>query len=58
MLFVRNDSVGLSWEILTPAIQAMESRGQADIHIYPAGSEGPSAADSLLEQDGRKWRSL
>ncbi|MEA5112635.1 MAG: glucose-6-phosphate dehydrogenase [Geobacteraceae bacterium] len=58
MLFVRNDGVDLSWEILTPAISAMETGGQADIHIYPAGSAGPAAADSLLEKDGKKWRSL
>jgi glucose-6-phosphate 1-dehydrogenase len=58
MLFVRDDGVDLSWEILTPVINAMETGGGGAVQIYPAGSAGPSAADSLLENDGKKWRSL
>lgn len=58
MLFVRADGVDLSWEILSPAINAMENRGGEAVQIYRAGSAGPSAADALLENDGRKWRPL
>lgn len=58
MLFVRDDGVDLSWQILTPVIRAMESGGGESVQLYQAGSAGPSAADALLENDGKKWRSL
>lgn len=58
MLFVRDDGVDLSWEILTPAISALEAGGRTDLKVYPAGSAGPAAADSLPAKDGRKWRAL
>ncbi len=58
MLFVRDDGVELSWGLLSPAISAMETGRRTETHIYPAGSAGPAAADSLLEKDGRKWRDL
>jgi glucose-6-phosphate 1-dehydrogenase len=29
-----------------------------DFPNYAAGSEGPQAADKLLERDGRAWRKI
>jgi glucose-6-phosphate 1-dehydrogenase len=28
------------------------------VHGYKAGSQGPAAADALLQRDGRAWRPL
>jgi glucose-6-phosphate 1-dehydrogenase len=56
-LFTRQDAVERSWTLLTPVLQAWEN-GDCPLHGYPAGAESFPAADSLIESDGRKWRSL
>jgi glucose-6-phosphate 1-dehydrogenase len=59
MLFVREDGVDLSWSLLSPVIKALESRKTLpEAFFYGAGSEGPAAADALLERNGRSWRPL
>lgn len=58
MLFVREDGVDLSWGLLTPLIERLESKTAHDIPTYAAGTEGPMAATQFLEKDGRKWRPL
>ncbi|KAF0218639.1 MAG: glucose-6-phosphate [Geobacteraceae bacterium] len=58
MLFVRGDGVDLSWGLLTPLIEQLESKGATDLPTYTAGTDGPMAAAQLLEKDGRKWRPL
>ncbi len=49
-LFVRNDWVEASWRLYTPVLEK-----PPQVHSYAAGSWGPSAADRLLEKDGRQW---
>jgi len=56
-LFTRQDSVDLSWRLLTPILQAWESDASIPCR-YPAGSESFPEADNLIETDGRKWRKL
>jgi glucose-6-phosphate 1-dehydrogenase len=58
MLFVREDVVNLTWELLTPMIDRLESRRAYAFPIYAAGTEGPLEATKLLERDGRAWRHL
>ena len=60
MLFVRQDAVELTWSLLTPVIEALESgASKLDVSIHPAGAPGPrEAADNLLEQENDKWRKL
>ncbi len=53
----RQDDVEVSWQLLTPVLQAWEQDESAP-HIYPAGCESFPQADKLLEADGRKWRRL
>jgi len=56
-LFTRQDSVDVSWRLLTPILQAWD--GDSSIpYLYPAGSESFPEADNLIESDGRKWRKL
>ncbi|MHC4539220.1 MAG: glucose-6-phosphate dehydrogenase, partial [Planctomycetota bacterium] len=56
-LFTRQDDVEVSWQLLTPILQAWEQDASAP-HEYPAGTESFPEADKLLEADGRTWRTL
>ncbi len=56
-LFTRQDSVEVAWRLLTPILQNWESDASVP-HQYPAGSESFSAADMLIESDGRKWQKI
>jgi len=55
-LFTRADEVERAWEILDPILAAWDAGEGGPLHFYEAGSWGPSAADELLERDGRAWR--
>lgn len=54
-LFVRQDAVEATWEIVDPIVSRWESIEPQDFPNYAAGSWGPAAAHHLLEQDGRYW---
>jgi glucose-6-phosphate 1-dehydrogenase len=56
-LFTRQDDIEISWQLLTPLLQACEQDKSAP-YIYPAGSESFAQADALIENDGRRWRKL
>ncbi len=49
-LFLREDAVERSWEIVAPVLAA-----SGPVHPYAAGTWGPSAADELITP--RPWRS-
>jgi glucose-6-phosphate 1-dehydrogenase len=49
-LFLREDAVERSWEIVAPILDA-----SGTVHPYPAGTWGPSAADELIAP--RAWHS-
>jgi glucose-6-phosphate 1-dehydrogenase len=57
ILFQRADSVEAGWQSVQPFLDAWQKGGRG-IHEYTAGSEGPSAADDLIQRDDRRWRSL
>jgi glucose-6-phosphate 1-dehydrogenase len=56
-LFTRQDDVEISWQLLTPILEAWE-QDESEPYKYPAGSESFAAADDIIESDGRKWRKL
>ncbi|MBW8002255.1 MAG: glucose-6-phosphate dehydrogenase [Planctomycetes bacterium] len=56
-LFTRQDDVEISWKLLTPILQAWEKDKTMPFE-YRAGAESFSAADNLIEADGRTWRKL
>ncbi len=59
MLFARADGVELTWELLTPLLEVLESKTKkSDFPNYAAGSAGPEKAGELLARDGRAWRPL
>ena len=53
-LFQRADNVEAGWAVVQPTLDAWEA-GHIHVHPYAAGSEGPDAADDLLQRDGRAW---
>ncbi|MCB9496538.1 MAG: glucose-6-phosphate dehydrogenase [Fibrobacteria bacterium] len=55
-LFVRSDEAELSWKYLQPVIEKWSTTsGKSKIPLYPAGTDGPEAAEGLLARDGREW---
>jgi len=58
MLFMREDSVELSWSALTPVLEALDAGKGAPLATYGAGSSGPDEAQLLMRRDGREWRPL
>jgi len=54
LLFQRADGVEAGWQAVQPFLDAWKNAGT--VETYPAGSEGPKAADELLRRDGRSWR--
>jgi glucose-6-phosphate 1-dehydrogenase len=58
-LFVRSDTIAASWALFAPVLDLWRNAPEAaPLHVYPAGTNGPSAADDLLARDGRAWRPL
>ena len=56
-LFTRQDDVEVTWQLLTPILQAWQEDESAP-YEYPSGSESFPEADRLIESDGRRWRKL
>jgi len=56
-LFNRADNIEAGWKAVQPMLDAW-AKGQGTVHTYPAGSNGPDAADELLARDGRVWRKI
>jgi glucose-6-phosphate 1-dehydrogenase len=56
-LFTRGDEIEALWGIIDPILATWHADTTSPIPQYPAGSEGPSEADRLLDGD-RRWRRL
>ena len=54
-LFIRSDEVDTAWGVVQP-LQDVWAGDSAPLAGYAAGSWGPRQADTLIERDGRKWR--
>ncbi len=53
-LFMRRDEVEAAWSWAEPILQAW-SDPRHHPRRYPAGTNGPTAATTLIERDGRSW---
>ncbi len=58
MLFNRADGVEAGWAVVQPVLDLWQNDKTVPLEIYPAGSAGPEAAESLLWRSGRKWRPI
>jgi glucose-6-phosphate 1-dehydrogenase len=56
-LFKRSDIIEAGWAIVQPILDAW-AQNTCDLAVYPAGSDGPREAESLIGPDGRAWRGL
>ncbi len=57
-LFTRRDEVEAEWRIITPIEDAWLQLPTPRFPNYPAGSDGPHEAHSLIKYDRRCWRAL
>jgi glucose-6-phosphate 1-dehydrogenase len=55
-LFTRNDEVEAQWRIIDPILESWE-KGEDPLAEYPAGTQGPEEADSIL-MPGHRWRAI
>ncbi len=55
-LFTRKDEVEIEWSLITPILEYWANSPASRFPNYAAGTWGPKAADTLLETDGRAWR--
>ena len=55
-LFQRADMVEASWQIVSPILDVWRAIPARDFPNYESGSWGPADADTLLRNDGRKWK--
>ena len=55
-LFAHSEWIEYAWGLITPIIEAWESRPAGNFPNYEAGSWGPPEADALIAMDGRSWR--
>lgn len=54
-LFTREDEIELSWKLIDYILHSWQSPQASPLQIYPPGSWGPEAADTLLTADDREW---
>jgi glucose-6-phosphate 1-dehydrogenase len=57
MLFMRQDSVLLSWQLMQPVLDYWEQQNKK-LFIYPAGILNIKHADEWIKKDGIEWRPL
>jgi glucose-6-phosphate 1-dehydrogenase len=57
-LFDRADSVEAAWAFVDPIIDAWRNASAPPFPNYPAGSDGPRAADDLTASEGVRWRPI
>jgi glucose-6-phosphate 1-dehydrogenase len=52
--FTRWDEVSLAWKFVDP-IAAAFTENRTPLHLYPAGSWGPKAAEDLVQAEAHRW---
>jgi glucose-6-phosphate 1-dehydrogenase len=57
-LFQRADMVEAGWTVVDPVLDVWRAVPPRKFPNYAAGTWGPKEADTLLEREGRKWRSI
>jgi len=57
-LFTRADEVEAQWRLITPIEEAWTQQRVPELSDYAAGTDGPAAADRMVERNGHRWRSL
>jgi glucose-6-phosphate 1-dehydrogenase len=58
MLFQRAIDIEAGWRVVDPILRAWHTADARDLHLYPAGSDGPKEAENLLSRSGQQWRPI
>jgi glucose-6-phosphate 1-dehydrogenase len=58
ILYPRADGIEAGWHIVQPFMDAWQKANGQGLATYRAGSDGPAEADTLLAEDGRRWRAI
>jgi glucose-6-phosphate 1-dehydrogenase len=53
-LFIHRDEIVAAWQWVDPIIACWQ-QNNSPLYLYASGSEGPEAADRLIERSGRDW---
>jgi glucose-6-phosphate 1-dehydrogenase len=54
-LFMRADQVDAAWKVVMPILNAWKKFPTRQLHFYPAGSWGPTAARDLVKPFAQHW---
>ena len=57
-LFKRADMIEGGWAIVQPILNAWAAGHGGELYQYAAGTDGPAAAEEMLESEGRRWRKV
>jgi glucose-6-phosphate 1-dehydrogenase len=57
-LFARRDAVEEAWAVINPVLQGWRMLPTPGFPNYEAGGWQPESADSLLAEDGHRWRMI
>ncbi|MBE7516786.1 MAG: glucose-6-phosphate dehydrogenase [Chloracidobacterium sp.] len=57
-LFQRADQIEAGWSVVQPILDVWTALAPRDFPNYAAGTWGPGAADTLLQNDGRVWKNV
>lgn len=57
-LFMRADQIEAAWKVVMPILDAWKKHPARDLHLYEAGSCGPTAAKNLLKPYAKEWYEL
>jgi glucose-6-phosphate 1-dehydrogenase len=58
MLFQRAIDIEAGWRAVDPILKAWQAAGGQDLCTYPAGGDGPDAAQRLFLRTGQQWRPI
>jgi glucose-6-phosphate 1-dehydrogenase len=58
ILFQRAEDIEAGWRAVDPILEAWRQPQQRPLATYPAGSDGPDAAEHLLSRNGHEWRPI
>lgn len=57
-LFMRADQVESAWQVVMPILEAWQKHPAKELHQYEPGSNGPTAATTLLKPFAKSWTGL
>ncbi|MDE2229608.1 MAG: glucose-6-phosphate dehydrogenase [Alphaproteobacteria bacterium] len=58
ILFQHAEDVEAAWRVVQPFLDCWRRDRAKGLDFYPAGSDGPKAAEQLLARDHRQWRPI